>query len=336
MTTPAPSVAPRATRSSASRWCTSLRWALVSTLAATGWSGVAWAQQGRTSSTAAPETQVTAAGCLATEADFVRANGMRPWMPGVDLTNHLVLVDAAGTTFALNGTRERDLLTRAGSRVEVSGTLEGWSSDVSLERLPEDVPLGGPAHEPSDASVARVEGPVLTPPALPRINVRTFRAVDGACAPLVRNAGPATSPAPDGGRPVTRLAAASAPPVERVRAQGCVLRDPSGSDRLVLSQATIRRPDVVLSNAVPGAIPSGSGSGTTSTPRSVATAGGAQAFYLVGQHKLTMALLGSRAEIVGTLAAADAAAGRATGHTSAAGRALTVETVRSIGGACAP
>ena len=65
--------------------------------------------------------------------------------PGVDLSAHVVLIDEAGKAFSLNGTRERDLLTRVGSRVEVTGAIEGWTSDVSLERLPEDVPLGG-AH----------------------------------------------------------------------------------------------------------------------------------------------------------------------------------------------
>jgi hypothetical protein len=334
MSTPVPSAATRLV----SLLLTAVpRFALIGTLWFAGVSGVAWAQAGPPSSPAAGarETQVTAAGCLATEADFVRANGMRPWMPGVDLTSHVVLVDAAGTAFAVNGTRERDLLTRVGSRVEVSGTLEGWASDVSLERLPEDVPLGGPAHEPSDASVARVEGPVLTPPALPRINVRTFRAVDGACAPLVRETAKGT--VPDGDRPAVARLAASTPVVERVRVQGCVLRDPSGTDRLVLSQVVTRRPDAVATSAVPGSLPSGSGSGTTAAPRPVATGGSTQAFYLVGQDKLTMALLGSRAEIAGTLAAADAApAARGTGHQSAAVRVLTVETVRSIGGACAP
>ena len=332
MTTPVPSAAARVSRSFASPF---LRLALVSALSLTGLSGVAWAQAVPTSS--ARETQVTAAGCLATEADFVRANGMRP-SAGVDLTGHVVLIDGAGTTFAVNGTRERDLLTRVGSRVEVSGTLEGWSSDVSLERLPEDVPLGGPAHEAGDASTARVEGPVLTPPALPRINVRSFRAVEGACAPLIRIDENARNAAPDGERPAAaRLTAASTPVVDRLRVQGCVLRDPSGSERLVLSQVVIRRPDVVSTSAVPGSLPSGTGSGTTAAPRPVATGGSTQAFYLVGQDKLTTALLGSRAEIVGTLAAADAGpTARATGHQSAAVRLLTVETVRSIGGACAP
>jgi hypothetical protein len=301
--------------------------------------GIAWAQAGQSSPPAADgsrETQITAAGCLATEADFVRAQGMRPSVPGVDLAGHVVLIDAAGTTFAVNGTRERDLLTRVGSRVEVNGTLEGWSSDLSLERLPEDVPLGGPAHEAGDAAAARVASPVLTPPALPRINVRAFRGVDGTCAPLIRvdeNAKRAS----DGERPAVARLAASTPIVDRVRVQGCVLRDPSGSERLVLSQAVIRRPDVGSTSAVPGSLPSGSGSGTTGAPRAVATGGATQAFYLVGQDKLTMALLGSRAEIIGILGAADdVPAARGTGHPSAPVRPLTVETVRSIGGACAP
>ena len=283
------------------------------------------------------DVAVTASGCLVTEADFMRANGMRPSALGIDLSGQVVIIDESGTAFSVNGTRERDLLTRLGSRVQLSGTLEGWSSDVSLERLPEDVPLGGPAHEASDAAVARVEGPVLTPPSLRRINVRSFQAIDGACAPLVRNTDNAARGAAEGERPVARLAAASTPTIERVRAQGCVLRDPSGSERLVLSQAVVRRPDVLSSSAVPGSLPSGTGSGTTPAPRPVASVGGTQAFYLVGQDKLTTALLGSRAEIVGTLAAADTVpAQRGTGHTSAAVRSLTVETVRSIGGACAP
>ena len=335
MTTPVPSAAARLSRSFAHALPLLV---LVSSFSLAG-SGVAWAQ-GQSSPPAADgsrETQITAAGCLATEADFVRANGMRP-LPGVDLSGHVVLIDAAGTTFAVNGTRERDLLTRVGSRVEVNGTLEGWSSDLSLERLPEDVPLGGPAHEAGDASTARVAGPVHTPPALPRINVRAFRGVEGACAPLSKVTDNARSAAADAERPATaRLAAANPPVVDRVRVQGCVLRDPSGSERLVLSQVVIRRPDVASTSAVPGSLPSGSGSGTTSAPRVVATGGATQAFYLVGQDQLTMALLGSRAEIVGIFAAADPVpATRGTGHPSAAVRPLTVETVRSIGGACAP
>jgi hypothetical protein len=335
MTTPAPSAA---TRLSRAFHTTMLRLALASALSATGASAIASAQAASPSTGGSRETQVTAAGCLATEADFVRANGMRPSVPGVDLTGHVVLIDGAGTTFAVNGTRERDLLTRVGSRVEVSGTLEGWSSDVSLERLPEDVPLGGPAHEAADASTGRVAGPVLTPPALPRINVRAFRAVEGGCTPLIRVDQRARDLARDGDRPaVARLAAANTPAVDRVRVQGCVLRDPSGSDRLVLSQVLIRRPDVASASAVPGSRPSGSGSGTTSAPRAEGTTGATQAFYLVGQDTLTTALLGSRAEIVGTLAAADAVQPtRGTGHPSAAVRLLTVETVRSIGGGCAP
>src|SRR5688572_13902307 len=104
MSTPVPSAA---TRLVSSLDGALLQLALVSSLSLVGLSGVAWAQAGTTSSPAAAgarETQVTAAGCVATEADFVRANGMRP-VPGVDLTGHVVLIDGAGTTFAVNGTR---------------------------------------------------------------------------------------------------------------------------------------------------------------------------------------------------------------------------------------
>ena len=327
MTTPAPSAAVASTR-------VPFASALIAALLASVTSLVAQAAQ-NPAQKESREQPVTTVGCLATEADFVRANGMRPSIPGVDLSSQVVIIAASGAVFSVNGTRERDLLTRVGSQVEVSGTLEGWTSDTSLERVPEDVPLGG-AHEPSDAPVARVEGPVLTPPSLPRINVRSFRAVDGECTPLVRNT-PDRNAARDDERPTRRIPASSTPAVERVRVQGCVLRDPSGSERLVLSQATIRRPDYATGGAVPGSAPSGTGSGTTPAPRVVGASGAAQSFYLLGQETLTVPLLGSRAEVLGTLGADDAAAGRgATGHPSAPVRALTVESVRSIGGACAP
>jgi hypothetical protein len=329
MTTPVPSAAARSPRSPFVP-------ALLTAFLASSAAAMVEAGQNPPGAPGGRDKPVTTAGCLATEADFVRANGMRPTVPGVDLSSQVVIIDASGAVYSVNGTRERDLLTQVGSRVEVSGTLESWSSDVSLERLPEDVPLGAPAHELSDAATARVEGPVLTPPSLPRINVRSFHAMDGECAPLFRNA-PARNAAAESETPVRRLASSGAPVADRVRIQGCVLRDPSGSDRLVLGQAVVRRPDVAAAGAVPGSTPSGTGSGTTPAPRTVSAIGAMQSFYLIGQDKLTAALLGSRAEILGTLAAAETAPpARGTAHPSAPVRELTVETVRSIGGACAP
>ena len=334
MTTPAPSAAARSSRYP--HGPVLLAGVLTSLLAAS--SAAALTEAAQNPSSESRDKPVTTAGCLATEADFVRANGMRPNVPGVDLSSQIVIIDESGTVFSVNGTRERDLLTQVGSRVEVNGTLEGWSSDVSLERLPEDVPLGGPSHEPSDAVAARVEGPVLTPPALRRINVRSFRAVGGECVPLIKNLPETASAALDGGRPAARIVTSSTPVAERVRVQGCVLRDPSGSDRLVLSQAAIRRQDYATAGAVPGSAPSGTGSGTTSAPRTVATTGAMQSFYLVGQDVPVAALLGSRAEIIGTLGnASDVAAGRpGTAHPSAPVRLIAVESIRAVGGGCAP
>jgi hypothetical protein len=162
----------------------------------------------------------TLAGCIVDEAAFAQMTGLGSRAAPGDQGAQLVLMDrAAGdaaleASYALTGTRERELLEHMHTRVEVTGTVEGVSRvpsnvrpvqpDASLPSGATGVtPQGSPAHEPSDAVHPRPDAPATdatdataaaaaAPPNaapsaligvgdLPRLNVVSFRVIGGPC-----------------------------------------------------------------------------------------------------------------------------------------------------------
>jgi hypothetical protein len=294
--------------------------------------------------------EITVSGCVQSEADYQRTGGIGAAKPDTELEGQFVLLDAKGVAFNLSGTRERDLRSRVGRRVEIRGVVEGQSADTSIEAVAGATPLGSPAHEPGDAATAaRIEGPVASAPALPRINIRSFSALEGPCnlpQPKVdRASAPAATPN------VPARAARTAPTRELSTLQGCVARDPENSQRLILTKATTARAAVAGGTAVPGSLPSGSGSGTTpSNQRQRSGDAEALSFILNGQPAALASRVGSRVEVTGVVAeelAAQQAAGQtvaegarlpaqapSVSHPSALLRRIEVTSVRVIGGAC--
>jgi hypothetical protein len=251
---------------------------------------------------------ITVAGCIVPDADYAAATGSPPAVGDKTAAPvHLVLTtgDVSEAAYSLTGTREPEVAQYVGRRVEITGSLEqvrvaapapatGGAANagrVAGGRPPSGAsgvtPAGSPAHEPGDglSGTASTTGgaPEKAAPArpgpssdtLPRVNVTSFRALEGECGEL--RASETTAPRPGSSRPQAETPAArpaldSTPRSEqRISAIGCLVRQTSAgaalsaqdvaADDLVLTGATLA-PTPAVRSAVPGSSPSGSGSGT--------------------------------------------------------------------------
>jgi hypothetical protein len=234
-------------------------------------------------------------------------------------------------------------------------------------------PRGNPAHEPGDAveALAGADGevppnaasPASTPDQiiaigdLPRLNVRTFRVVGGACAQSLVAGSPVTAASrestvqegvtPPGSAPTPATRRAT---FEQVTLSGCVIREASvdtgaggtpPSGRLLLTRATRSEPRSVTTTggAVPGSPPSGAGTGTD-TPRAQpagpAEARGTEAltFALEGHQQELTALVDQRVSLEGMLRIDTTAPQKPSAHSTAPSGTLVVESFRRISGDC--
>ena len=344
---------------------------------------------------------IEVSGCVVREADYALATGAAPTAGDPSASAQQLVVAAGGAAapaYVVTGIRESDLARYIGRRVEITGTVEqvreaarpgqdGSSTAVpSKGRLDDGIPPAGstgvtpggsPAHEAGDAvpgTAPAAAGTAGTPAtarpdaslsAMARINVASFRAVDGECDEL--RASDTTTRAQEPSRSQNE-APAPKPPVpppaaaEPITAVGCLVRQTPGGtalssqtvppgDDLVLSGAAVAPTGAANASAVPGSAPSGSGSGTVPSSSSAARTNPAVApdrsFSLharsAGERAALAKLVGQRIEIVGIVEddARDARGrtGRAPGRTddtAAAGTSGRVETAAPVSHPSAP
>jgi hypothetical protein len=315
---------------------------------------------------------VSLVACVAREADYPRAT-----TEGAIDRSQLVLTAVGSTTptHALTGVRERELASHAGRRVEVSGTIEQprstpvlatvegartGSVDTGPAGATGVTPDGAAAHEPSDALGATVKArpvaPAVTNPddpayraaTAPRLNVTTFRVVEGACLSPATAATTTSQPASVAAVPTPQ----PQPPVgpRKVIARGCLMRlTPGGTastpqrdsnDAVVLTQASLNDEGTpVPSTAVPGNGPTDRGSGTLPSPAptsGVSTAAGTLTFALAVRREAmpkVTPLIGDRVEVVGVLEDQPTPTPDRA-HTSAPIGRIAVSELRPMGGAC--
>lgn len=325
---------------------------------------------------AARGSTTTVVACVLREADYART-------PGTPPSQLLLADQSAAPTHVVIGLREAQLAEHVGRRVEVSGTLEAARTTPIMATVegttPELVKSEGPpaagitpdgaaAHEPSDALTATVQaGSVPAPESrpsdptyriatLPRLNVTAVRRVDGACATPPRPAQVTSARARQEDAPAPPVAtprsAAAAP--QTIVARGCLVRQtPEGGtaltpqsdsrDRFALTKALVVDSQRTPGGGVPGAVPSGGGSGTVperGTP--VATTGvngmGTLTFALApvsGNVRELTSRVGERVEVTGTTATVTAnPRNDQTAHLSAPAQLITVTSFRVIGGRC--
>jgi hypothetical protein len=253
---------------------------------------------------------VTVAGCIVRDADYAAATGSAPAVGDKTAAAvHLVLTtgDVTEVAYSLTGTREPEVARYVGRRVEITGSLEqvrvaapppaaGGAANagrVTGGRPPSGAsgvtPAGSPAHEPGDGlsgtasttggAPERVAGarPGASSDTLPRVNVTSFRPLEGDCEEL--RASETAAPRPDSSRPQAERPAvrpalgSTARSEQRITAIGCLVRQTSAgaalsaqdvaADDLVLTGATVApTPTPAGRSAIPGSAPSGSGSGT--------------------------------------------------------------------------
>ena len=333
---------------------------------------------------------ISAAGCLVREADYAARYGLsRGRETSPDGLGQLVLVMAergsttgvasssgsatahVATAYVVTGVRERDLVAHAGKRVDLSGVVEARMPRPTTGTVTQTptgavgvTPDGSPAHEPGDAAPGTATPDDGTAPGspvairdLPRFNVSTIRLIDQACGL------PASAVAPEAPRS-TSVAAATRVPVSandpatwpRLTVVGCVVREADPvrplDTVLALRKATVRPPAGARpgQGAVPGSLPSGSGSGTVGSSavdsRSQAEE---QGFALTGYDATLADHVDRRVEVTGLLAPANAVsigqpaiAGTRSdvspvtaAHQSAPQRQLRVQSFRPIGSGCA-
>lgn len=157
---------------------------------------------------------VTIEGCVQLEAAYRHSRGLAMAVesrPDADL----VVVESGGAAYVLNGTREGELVAHVGHRVEVNGRIESLSRDEAPAVVPGVTPDGSAAHETADAASAiRVARPVPAAPEPARLNVRSFRPIDGSCDRLPLPPPPAATQG-DGDRRGGSAASPEAPPAVR-------------------------------------------------------------------------------------------------------------------------
>lgn len=306
------------------------------------------------------QERVTVTACVARELDYVRAPA-----PGsiAEAGAQVVLIDVQSgePKYSLTGVREAEVAAFLAQRVELSGTVERARTLPVLTTADGTragsvrtggagtagvTPDGAAAHEPSDALAATVPADPVNEPVsgasdradlvatLPRLNATSVRAVAGTCAmPTPAAVAQAVAPAQPAARFLPSLRE-----VQSVTVRGCLAwRTPEGT--LALTDATVsgaRSPGVL--SAVPGSVPSGSGSGTVREV--VGTSGTTQAagFTLApasGGLRDLSRHVGERVEVVGSVEGGGVERAPAdTAHPSAATRVLTVSSFRALGGSC--
>jgi hypothetical protein len=273
---------------------------------------------------------------------------------------------------ALTGRQEAALAADADRRITLEGTLEPplTASPGIATRTPDDsspapsgavgtTPLGSPAHEPSDALVleARTEdgarasdGAVRTRPAsladLSRLDVTSARDPGERCQLAVASQSPATS-APNAAAPVASAPRSSAPDASArgdagtpITVIGCLVReeaaDGSGMYLAVVGTVAGAGESRVQGSAVPGSLPSGTGSGTIGTTGTSNIQ--PSAFRLVTTDPSVAQRVGQRVEVVGTAERADVSGSNVsnatTAHTSVPTRQIRVTSVRAASGSC--
>jgi hypothetical protein len=191
--------------------------------------------------------EVVLAGCVQKEAAFRVASGIGA-VDAAAMADHLVIVGTDGVAYSLMGRRERDLLGRVGSRVEVTGTIEAPPRELVAERAPGLTPAGSPAHETADtAADTPVKAASPSAPDLQRLNMRSFRATTGACPSLP--AAP-TRVAGTGPGPTAPAAAAETvtPAPQRTTVRGCLTVDPDAPQRFVVNDIRL---DGIVSTLTP-------------------------------------------------------------------------------------
>ena len=358
------------------------------------------AQSPVTSSSSPGGEPVEVSGCVVREPDYVLATGAAPTAGDPSAAARQLIVatgGAAAPAYVVTGIREADLARYLGRRVEITGTLEQVreagrpgqdgraAADASKGRLDAGIPPAGsngvtpggsPAHEAGDAvpgtapapagtaGTAATARPEASLSAMARINVATFRAVDGECDELRTSDATTRAQEPSRSRneaPAPKPPAPSPEIAEPITAVGCLVRQTPGGtalssqtvppgDDLVLSGAALAPARAVDASAVPGSAPSGSGSGTVPSSASAGRTDPGPApersFSLAARSAAERAalakLVGQRVEIVGTVEGDDVrgrserAPGRTGDAAAAAGTSGRVETAPPVSHPSAP
>ena len=191
--------------------------------------------------------EVVIAGCVQQEAAFRVASGIGVVDPAA-LADQMVVVGADGTAYSLMGTRERDLLRRVGSRVEVTGTIEAAPRELVAERAPGLTPAGSPAHETADSAAdTPVKAASPSAPDLARLNMRSFRNISGSCAPLPAPQARVTAERSGSTAPAAAAETATSTP-QRTTVRGCLIVDPEVPERFVLNDIRL---DGIVSTLTP-------------------------------------------------------------------------------------
>ena len=332
---------------------------------------------------------ISASGCLVREAEYAARYGLsRGRETARDDLGQLVLVmadrapnqraaDGVGmtsshvaTAYVVTGVRERELVAYAGTRVDLDGVVEAraprgttGTGTPSASGAVGVTPDGSPAHEPGDAAPGTASSDDGSAPALPvaiqdfpRLNVSTVRPLGHACA-LPSSAVAPEVPSSASTQVASSAAVSANNPATwpRLTVVGCVVRepDPVGPSGFVLAlrRATVRPPAGSRpgQGAVPGSLPSGSGSGTVGLPADSRAQVEEQGFALTGYDASLAEHVGRRVEVAGLLVPINAASGgpapvagtradvstTAAAHQSAPQRQLRVQSFRPVGSGCA-
>ena len=261
-----------------------------------------------------PDTKTVTA-CVAREADYVRP---RPNEPARD-PNQMVLTsrDSAKPAYNVTGRREQELAALVGKRVELSGVVE--------EPRTMPVPTGvNDAHEQPEARPTATTGtadPARIIATLPRLNVTSFRVVNGSCV--------APTPAALASQPVQPANGEAAPAAgarqsERVTARGCLVRQTSTGTALTAQRQPNETLALTRASLAPEQVPADSPD--AGTPAAFALALSATALQDLTPR------VGERVEVTGVLQTQQTPPD--TAHPSAPVRTISVDTFRLLGGSC--
>jgi hypothetical protein len=328
---------------------------------------------------------ITVTGCVVAERDYAASRGLARNSADEPIQQLVVIVDRGATgagddrdVYILSGREEAALAKSVGRRVEIRGVLERDATAAlppgSPKRLtatttpPGDAgitPDGAAAHEPSDAAVPRRDDAdpsqaatdrAATVSELSLLSVRSARTLDERCTvPVTARS---TAPAPNvNARDNPSPSAANADGRARERAEapspitftGCVARyEPfdGSSPFLIVVGPNTQEARPVAGSAVPGSLPSGSGSGTIGTTGSLRTSTASPPSYrLKGDDAALAQYVGQRVAIAGTIERDSApASSPSTGaraepppggaHPSAPSQQIVVTSVRAVDRTC--
>ena len=334
----------------------------------------------------AEPSAITVTGCVVAERDYAASRGLARTSADEPIQQLVVIVDRGATSagddgdaYILSGREEGALAKSVGRRVEIRGVLERDATAVLPPGSPKRAtatttppgdagvtPDGAAAHEPSDAAVPRRDDADPSRAAKDRaanvselslLSVRSARTLDERCTvPVTARS---TAPAPNVNAPGTPSpVAANADGRARERAEapspmtftGCVARyEPSdgSSPFLIVIGPNTQEASPASGSAVPGSLPSGSGSGTIGTTDSPRTSTASPPSYrLKGDDAALAQYVGQRVAIAGTVERAAApASSPSTGaraeppppsgaHPSAPSQQIVVTSVRAVDRMC--